>query len=372
VNGALCEIKGPISKKYKVVFSDNKTGHVHYVSEITNNMWVKSTIEYFVEWNIKVYELDTDELVFEHIYDCKDKRVYIHLDSSAIGDTMAWFPYVDEFRKKHGCKVLCSTYHNEWFEQMYPEIEFIKPGTPVNDLYAMYKIGWFYDDKEIVKSKIPIDFKQHPLQEASSCILGLDYTEIKPKISVPDEPSRIEGKYVIIAPHASAHAKYWNHPGGWQGVIDHLNDNGYKVVMITSEKLGDEWHDSKLGGTLNNVIDKTGGHINLVDRMIDIKHASAFIGLGSGLSWLSWAIGTPTVLISGFSYPLSEFSDCERIFNPDVCNGCFNRHWLNPGDWEWCPDHKDTPRHFECSKTIKTQTVIDAVNKLLIEKKGFL
>ena len=59
VNGALCEIKGPISKKYKVVFSDNKTGHVHHVSEITNNMWTKSAIEYFVEWNIKVYELGT-------------------------------------------------------------------------------------------------------------------------------------------------------------------------------------------------------------------------------------------------------------------------------------------------------------------------
>lgn len=371
VNGALCEIKGPISKKYKVVFSDNKTGQVHHVSEITNNMWTKSAIEYFIEWNIKVYELDTDELVFEHTYDCKDKRVYIHLDSSAVGDTMAWFPYADEFRKKHGCKVLCSTFHNEWFEQMYPEIEFVKPGTPVIDLYAMYKIGWFYDNKEVVKTRIPIDFKQHPLQESSSCILGLDYVEVKPKVFVPDEPSRIDGKYVIIAPHASAHAKYWNHPGGWQGVIDHLNNNGYKVVMITSEKLGDAWHDSKLGGTLKNVIDKTGGHIDLIDRMIDIKHASAFIGLGSGLSWLSWAIGTPTVLISGFSYPLSEFADCERIFNPDqnICNGCFNRHWLNPGDWEWCPDHKDTPRHFECSKTIKTQTVIDAVDRLLGKKE---
>jgi hypothetical protein len=68
---------------------------------------------------------------------------------------------------------------------------------------------------------------------------------------------------------------------------------------------------------------------------------------------------------------LSEFADCERIFNPDqnVCNGCFNRHWLNPGDWEWCPDHKDTSRHFECSKTIKTQTVIDAVDRLLGKKE---
>jgi hypothetical protein len=174
--------------------------------------------------------------------------------------------------------------------------------------------------------------------------------------------NRLEHKVADLSKHVSKQHKKLD-------IIDHLNNNGYKVVMITSEKLGDAWHDSKLGGTLRNVIDKTGGEIALVDRMIDIKHASAFIGLGSGLSWLSWAIGTPTVLISGFSYPLSEFADCERIFNPDVCNGCFNRHWLNPGDWEWCPDHKDTPRHFECSKTIKTQTVIDAVDRLLSKKE---
>ena len=102
-----------------------------------------------------------------------------------------------------------------------------------------------------------------------------------------------------------------------------------------------------------------------------MMNAEFFIGIGSGLSWLSWAIGTPTALISGFSYPLSEFADCERIFNPDqnVCNGCFNRHWLNPGDWEWCPDHKDTPRHFECSKTITTEMVIDGIKHYLPEEQ---
>lgn len=384
INGAFFEIKGPMDKKYRVVFSDNNTGEVLSTWEITNNMWTKSAIQYHIDWNIRAYDMETNELVFEHIYNAKNKRVYVHLDSSAVGDTLAWFPYIEEFRKKHDCEIMCSTFHNDWFEKMYPEITFIKPGTPVHNLYAMYTIGWFYDDnREVVKTKIPIDFKQHPLQETASCILGLDYTEVKPMINVPDVPSRFEGKYAVIAPHASAHAKYWMHPGGWQAVVDYLNDRGYKVVMITAEKLGDSWHDSKLGGTLTGVIDKTGGEIDLMDRIIDIKHASLFIGLGSGLSWLSWAIGTPTILISGFSYPISEFSDCYRLFTPDpnnTCNGCFNRHWLNPGDWEWCPDYKDTPRHFECSKTITTEMVIDGIKHYLpeeeknqeIKKKSFL
>jgi autotransporter strand-loop-strand O-heptosyltransferase len=101
--------------------------------------------------------------------------------------------------------------------------------------------------------------------------------------------------------------------------------------------------------------------------MVDIRDAKLFIGVGSGLSWLSWALNTPTIMISGFSYPYTEFQDCERIFPEDLktCRGCFNRKWLDPGDWEWCPDHKDTPRQFECTKNIKPDQVIVSIKKLL-------
>lgn len=367
VQGAKCEVIGDIQKSYIVKFIDTKFNKVVHESEITNNMWAKTSVQYFVWWRVEVYDKETDELIFEHDFNLKDKRVYIHLDSSAIGDTLAWFPYIEEFRKKHNCNVICSTFHNKWFKDEYPELEFVEPSTEVFDLYAMYTIGWYYDDdRKVIDTKIPIEFKQHPLGETSTSILGLLYTEIKPKIVLPKKSRQIKEKYVVIAPHASAHAKYWNHPGGWQAVIDYLNNKGYKVVMITSEKLGDVWHDSKLGGTLKGVINKTGNY-PIEDRMIDMKYADAFIGVGSGLSWLAWSIGTPVVMISGFSEPYTEFLDCERVFNydPNVCTGCFNKHWLNPGDWEWCPEHKDTPRHFECTKTIKPEQVIVSIDKIL-------
>jgi len=367
VQGAKCEIVGDVQKSYIVKFIDTKFDKVIHESELTNNMWTKTAIQYFMWWRVEVYDKETDELVFEHNFDLKNKRVYIHLDSSAIGDTLAWFPYIDEFRKKHNCNVVCSTFHNKWFKEEYPELEFVEPSTEVFDLYAMYTIGWYYDeDKKVVDTKIPIEFKQHPLGQTSTSILGLDYFELRPKLNLPKKSKQIEGKYVVIAPHASAHAKYWNHPGGWQAVIDYLNNKGYKVVMITSEKLGDTWHDSKLGGTLKGVINKTGNY-PIEDRMIDMKYADAFIGVGSGLSWLAWSIGTPVVMISGFSEPYTEFLDCERVFNydPNVCTGCFNKHWLNPGDWEWCPEHKNTSRHFECTKTIKPEQVINSINKFL-------
>jgi autotransporter strand-loop-strand O-heptosyltransferase len=85
-----------------------------------------------------------------------------------------------------------------------------------------------------------------------------------------------------------------------------------------------------------------------------------FVGIGSGLSWLAWSLGIRTVLISGFSTPVSEFEgeDVIRIFNPDKCNGCYNRYKFNPGDWNWCPDHKGTERQFECTTSISGRHVI--------------
>ena len=367
VQGAKCEISGDIEKRYIVRFIDQKHNKLIHESEINNNMWTKTNIQYFINWKIEILDKETNQTIYEHYYNAENKRVYIHFESSAIGDTLAWFPQVEEFRKKTNCKLIVSTFYNNWFQNQYPEIEFVEPGTEVFDLYAMYCIGWFYnEDRSVNYDKSPIEFKKHPLGETASSMLGIPYREIKSKINVPDKVRQIDEKYVVIAPHASAHAKYWMYPKGWQTIIDYLNEHGYKVVMITHERLGDDWHDSKLGGTLTGVINKTGNY-PIEDRMVDMKHAEAFIGVGSGLSWMSWSIGTPTILISGFSEPYTEFLDCERIFNYDtsICTGCFNKHWLNPGNWEWCPEHENTPRHFECTKTIKPEQVIKSINKLL-------
>jgi len=142
--------------------------------------------------------------------------------------------------------------------------------------------------------------------------------------------------------------------------------------MITQEPLGDEWHDSKLGGTLTGVVDKTGNH-PLSERANDIMNAQAFIGIGSGLSWLAWALNTPVVMISGFSEAYSEFEDCERITSPqNKCSGCFNRLRLDGGDWEWCPDHKDSDRMYECTKSITPNIVIDAINRQLEKSSWYL
>jgi autotransporter strand-loop-strand O-heptosyltransferase len=222
---------------------------------------------------------------------------------------------------------VCSTHRNYFFKEKYPEIQFIEPGEVAYSIYAKFGIGWYYkEDGQIDYSKNPVDFKKFPLQQTASDILNIPYKEIKPRISVKDGVRTIPGDkpYVCIAPHGSALAKYWNQPGGWQELIYHIKRSGYDVVMITQEPLGDSWHDSKLGGTLKGVINKT-GDLPLDDRINDLRHSAGFIGIGSGLSWLSWAVGTPVMMISGFSESWTEFDDCVRIINETGCKGCFNR-----------------------------------------------
>ncbi len=99
-----------------------------------------------------------------------------------------------------------------------------------------------------------------------------------------------------------------------------------------------------------------------------LYHAELFIGLGSGLSWLNWAIGKHTAMINGFAEPGHEFTKkITRIFKENVCFPC----WTNPnfafdaGDWDWCPIWKGTDKQHICQKSITPQLVMSKIKPLL-------
>jgi autotransporter strand-loop-strand O-heptosyltransferase len=224
----------------------------------------------------------------------------------------------------------------------------------------MYSVGLFYnDDNSYVSTKNPSDPKSQTMQKMCSDILGLDFKEIKPKIKDRPVIEDHDLKQVCIAIHGTSQSKFWNNPTGWQEVTDWLNNRGYKVRLLSKEG------DNYMGNTLpDGIIQHPNGPIELV--MDEMKKSKAFIGIGSGLSWLSWALDVPTVLISGFSYKWAEMEDCIRIGSPEgKCEGCFNRLRLDAGDWNWCPDHKGTERQFECTKSITSDLVIRELEKFL-------
>ena len=341
------EIKGDGDGIYNIKFRDEQ-GIVHYENNLPLNRWVKLNREYYTKWNTQITK--DGNIVYDNTLDYTGKRVYIAYDSKSLGDSIAWIPYALEFKKKHNCIVIVSTFWNKLFKKTYPELIFVEPGVQVHNLYGMYKLGWFYDsDKE---PELPNTI---PLQKTVTNILGLEFTEIKPEINFTPKGNPYNTKYVTIANESTSGLKYWNNPTGWQELVDYLVSKGYKVINV-----------SKKGDDLKNVTKLNDTSID--NTMNVIYHSDFFVGLSSGLSWLSWAIGKHVVMISNFTEPDHEFTtNCTRITNPSVCNGCWNKPQFkfDKGDWNWCPEHKGTPRQFECHKSITSEMVINQIQHLI-------
>jgi autotransporter strand-loop-strand O-heptosyltransferase len=328
------EIKSGLKADFKVQYFDGD--NLVYENTIGSNSWVKLNRQYYTKWESKVFM--NDELIHHNILDLEGKRVYIALASKSLGDTIAWAPYAEEFQKKHKCKVILSTFLNKILD--IPEIELVEPGTVVPNIYAQYNIGWFYDSNK--EPELPNTIK---LQEAATKILGLEFEEIKPKLKY-DADINNYGKYVTIATNSTSGCKFWTKEG-WQGVINYLHEKGYKVINVSLEPNPFDNCEQ----IINKDIQKT---------MAIIHHSEFFIGLGSGVSWVANAIGKQVVMINNFAAEDHEF-DCIRITNKNVFNGCWNNSnfKFDAGDFDWCPIYKNTPRHFECQRSIVAEDVID-------------
>ena len=252
----------------------------------------------------------------------------------------------------------CSTFWNEYFIDSYPEITLITPESGFNDFVSSYRIGFFE-----ASPQSPVDMKEVSLQGLCAGILGIkDYKETRCVIKAKETETELQKPYVCIGTQATAQAKYWNYPGGLDKVVDFLSEKGYNVVCI--DKFQSFGQVEYFNVAPKNAI---GRHERTLDQTIaTLDGAEFFIGLGSGLSWLAWGLNKYVILISGFSNPKSEFSSkCFRIHNDAVCNSCYNRHKFDPGDWIWCPDHKNTDRMFECTKNIAPEKVYDAIEEVI-------
>jgi hypothetical protein len=279
-------------------------------------------------------------MVYANTLHLHGKRVYIAFESKSLGDTLAWMPYVEEFRKLHQCTVICSTFWNHLFD--YSEIEFVEPGNVVHNLYAQYRIGYFDNlDKLSVK---PVTI---PLQKVAASILGLDFVELAPSMSYKPKVPKM-GKYVTIATNSTSGCKFWTIEG-WTNLINWLVSEGYEVYNVSKEL-----------NPLPNCTQITTP--SLESKMDWIAGSEFFIGLSSGLTWLAWAMGKKVVMISNFTEEWNEFS-CIRITNKSVCNSCWNNiaYKFDAGDWMWCPSNKGTDRHFECHISITAEMVIEKI-----------
>jgi autotransporter strand-loop-strand O-heptosyltransferase len=350
--GPKVEIKGHRKNKYFVEFIDSSTNQVIHSDTISNNMWTKCSKKYYIPWIIKINE----KIV--HKFDLTNKDVKLSFESNSVGDTLAWAPQILEFQKKHNCKVTVSTFHNEWFKNLeaYKNINFIQPNIPF-EAYAHYKIGWFKTDgKWDSGSRNPNQPNTVPLIQAATDILGLPYKEINKGVDFTPGKRPIKGKYICIGPRATAGLKEWPY-SNWRELANKLHKKGYKIVNLSYE-----------GFTGTNIIDKQ--KLNWEKTFNYLYHSDLFIGLGSGLSWVNWALNKRTVMINNFIPFGYEFTNkLIKIENNSVCNNCWvNKDYIfDPGDWNWCPKNKGTKDQHICQKSITVDQVYNKVLNLLNE-----
>lgn len=336
---------------YRVVIMQSD-GKILHESTISTGYFTMAYRRWIDDTTIFVYDnkgiLVKKFNLFERI---KSGKIIIAVESSSLGDTLAWVPYIYRFVQKHGClDVTVTTFWNHLFVGQYPELKFQHPGFREDEIDVLVGVGWYNESDRNFHKEDP---RTVPLQKVAADILGVDYEgEIRPRIKKKLIPNNKEKKTVCIGMESTAAAKHWNHPNGWQKLVDMLTGVGYEVEVI-----------QKQSTTLANVTDKT-GDIDISERISDLLQCDFYIGIGSGLSWLAWGLGVPVVLISGFSKPFCEFNDKTlRIINESVCNGCFNNpnYKFDKGDWWWCPAHKDTDQHFICTKSITPEYVFQQI-----------
>ena len=121
-DAATLEILGDYNDQtdYNVEFIDLNTNNIEYSSVIKVNHWSK--INSISDKNILIKVKIGDVVVFERRQDEKFNRVFIMFGSEALGDSIAWIPYVEEYRVTNNVDVILYSKFNFLFDKVYPDI----------------------------------------------------------------------------------------------------------------------------------------------------------------------------------------------------------------------------------------------------------
>ena len=330
-----------------------------FFDEKVSDMRLISVEKYFIRWHVEVFSDDVK--IFEHVFfDLTGQPVLVAAQTQALGDTLALLPAVDELRRRFDCKVSLHLpeFLREFAAHLYPEINVV-------DATDYEHYATFYPNLIRGNSPInPTDARDGNLAKVLGEILGIDWFASKATFT-PTAPPVTSEPYVCIAVQASANRKCWLWPNGWDIVVDYLKTLGYRVFCI--DKNSSATNDGVTIEMPAGAEDFT-GNFPIMERANMLYHAEFFIGLGSGLSWVADAVNCPVVMICGFSKDWCEFYSPYRVINRLICNGCLNDVRDEDFLTGVCPRHKGTPRAFECQRKISPQQVLNAVERLIVDR----
>ena len=348
------------SGDWHVIIRDYDSGIVFFDQNVSEIVLI-SLETYYIHWQIEVF--CDGEQVFGHVFDPMGQKIRLAFHSPLIGDMLSFLPYIPMVRDYWHADVYFSIDERmrEICERLFPDIR--QRSTIEEGTYATF---YFFPGLGGVWGWVPMDGRTFPMTQTGQMILGLPYAPSKP-VWIPG-PRVIKEPYVCIGVQASMSGKGWHYPGGWEEVTAYLMDLGYRVLCIDKAK----HYTRTTEFTMNmpeNAEDFTGDR-PLLERADMLCHADFFIGLCSGLSWLAYTVDCPVVMIGGFSMFWAEFPTPYRVYNRLLCNGCYNDlriTWRENGcarQWAGSDDI------LQCSKKITSRMVIQAIDRLIADKKA--
>ena len=340
---------------FRVVIGDADTGEIFFDKYISGGRLI-SVEQYFIRWRVKVF-LDGKK-VFEHKMRLEGQKVLLALRLCGLGDSIALLPFAQEFSRRHRCDVLICLpdYLCEFAANLYPDI-------PQVDAIRFQTYATYYLTFVMATClTVPVDIRNIPMERAGGSLLGVETLPPKPTFT-PTASRFFPEPYVCIGVQASTPTKGWLYPGGWEIVVDYLKNLGYRVFCIDKQKVQSKGNYTATMPT--NTEDFT-GDFSIMDRANLLYYAEFFIGLSSGLAWVADAAGCPVIMICGFSQDWFEFYTPYRVANRLACNGCFND--VRVAFMNGCPYHKNTAREFECQKKISPLQVINAIERLILDR----
>jgi autotransporter strand-loop-strand O-heptosyltransferase len=272
--------------------------------------------------------------------------IKIELTTNSLGDTISSISQVDKYQKLSGNTVhfIINPKYVDLFKLVYPNINF--DNTDV------------FDELKTLNVKL-----EQPLEKYASDLLNLPFEETCAKVATVIKDRPLKEKYFTISIQSTHQGRYWNAKKGWNILLNLLKQK-YGLVAVCVDM--HESYGTK--GSFNEIpttaINKTG--MSLLETTHYMNHAEFHIGTSNGLSWLAHAVGKKVVLITNVTKKWCEFNtNVIRVDNESVCHGCLNEKPFDKHDWNWCPNHKNTKRMFECTTSISPHDVLNKMKEIL-------
>ena len=268
--------------------------------------------------------------------------IKIELTTSSLGDTVASIGQVDKYQKltNHTVHFIINVKYVDLFKSVYPNINFDEP--------------FRYDELKVLH----VNFDK-PLEKYASDLLGLPFEETCAKVATVIKDRPIKEKYFTISIQSTHQGRYWNAKKGWNILLNLLKQR-YGLTAVCVDMYNSYGSKDCYNTIPSGAIDKTG--ISLLESTHYMNHAEFHIGTSNGLSWLAHAVGKKVVLITNVTKKWCEFTtNVIRIDNESVCHGCLNEKPFDKSDWNWCPNHKNTKRMFECTTSISPHDVFEKI-----------